>query len=569
MSPSETYPNQKHANIIIDQLVSHGVNTFFIAPGSRSTPLVLAVAECPQAKSYVHFDERGIGFFALGHAKATNQPVAIITTSGTAVANLYPAVMEASQSHIPLILLTADRPHELRQNGEKQACDQIKLFSDYVRWQTDLSCCDPAIPQRFFATTVAQAVALSKSPHSGPVHINLAFREPLVPSAPIPRESVTPTIWEETISQPSPEAIKKWISLLTQSKKGLIIGGSSHFFDAKPIFALAKRLNWPIFPGILSPLRYQGTHSHLIHHHDQIIKTENVEPFDVVLHFGDRLISKTLELWLKEQKFSAYLQVTDHPIRQDPYDLVTHRLHSKPDYCASLLLEKLPSSQKDHPLSNWKEKDNRIHAFLSDFFSEQNKISEPELAFQLKHTDAVFFFGNSMPIRDADQFIAFEKQTGPIFANRGVSGIDGNIATAVGIAEALQKPVIAVIGDQTFLYDLNSLALLKKAKTPVFLIVINNGGGAIFSFLPIAKRKDVFEHYVAAAHDLSFPSAAELFGIPYFAPENFNDLAMLLPPHAQHSCLIEICTNRAQNVDIHLEIQKRVKECLNTSSVLN
>ncbi|MGE3535102.1 MAG: 2-succinyl-5-enolpyruvyl-6-hydroxy-3-cyclohexene-1-carboxylic-acid synthase, partial [Parachlamydiales bacterium] len=292
--------NLTWSNLIIDQLLKQGVRYFCLGAGSRSTPLALAIADHPDTQHLVHFDERGVGFHALGFSKATGLPSVIVVTSGTAVANLFPAIMEASNERVPLILLTSDRPHELRDCGANQTCDQIKLFSDYVRWQVDLPCPTTEISERFVATTIAQAVFRSKQGHPGPVHLNCPFREPLFSLTPPPIPEVPPTYYETTQTIPSISTLEQWAESFQDTPKGIIVVGSLPARQKMdPIFQLASILKWPILPDILSQARSSGYCHVVIRHYDALLKADPSYKPDLVLHLGDRFVSKTLAQWLK------------------------------------------------------------------------------------------------------------------------------------------------------------------------------------------------------------------------------------------------------------------------------
>ncbi len=538
------------AKQIIHHLVEQGVTAFFVAPGSRSTPLVLAICEEKRAKSYVHFDERGLAFFALGYAKATKNPVAIVITSGTAIANLFPAVMEASLSFVPLILLTADRPQELRATGANQTVDQVKFFQDYVRWQGDLLLADSDLREQFWASLIGRIIAISKAPHPGPVHLNCAVRQPFDLSAEEVLYKNSPVVWEEaraTIKKSNAE----WHERMTQSRKGIILGGPGSY-NPTPILALSKALQWPILADILSPLRRS---QHSIHHFESILNASKDLQCDFVLHFGGRMVSEALYSWIKQQTLLAYCHVSPYPIWENPEHLVTHRLSMSPDDFATDYLAEhhLPERALE---TNWSEKDARAHSLLSKIFSEQQSWMEAAIAFSLQNIPAPIFLGNSMPIRHADRFL---RPNHHVFANRGASGIDGNIATAAGIAEGLREPLVACIGDQTALHDLNSLTLLKTIPVPS-LIVIDNCGGRIFSFLPIHQRRDVLEKFYTAPHTISFANLAKGFDIPHFLPQGQEELLSHLPPNSTTTSLITIHTKGSNIVEEHRYIQQRIQE---------
>ncbi|MDN3506247.1 MAG: 2-succinyl-5-enolpyruvyl-6-hydroxy-3-cyclohexene-1-carboxylic-acid synthase [Simkaniaceae bacterium] len=514
---------------IIAQLIEQGVTYFCMAPGFRSTPLALAAAENPDAETVVHFDERGLAFHALGVAKAKKKPVAIIVTSGTAVGNLMPAVMEAEASHTPLILLTSDRPHELRDTMANQTCDQIKIFGDFVRYFFDLPTPSSKLPQNFLATTIAQARSRASFPIPGPVQINCPFREPFVSGEPTEAsicnkiQYSTPKLGLENPTQ--------WADDLKRIEKGVIILGSGSPDATK----LSQNLGWPILPDIISGYRETAGNRSIAHYH-HILKAHPELEVDCLLHLGDAVVSKTLIQWMA--KAPRQIHVAKHPKRLDPSHTVTDRVICDPDlFCQEVAgaLEPAGSSW----FSMWKNLSNFTKSALV-----LPKGSEPSVMEWIKEKETALFIGNSMPIRDADMFLFPEKPCGPIFANRGLSGIDGNIATIAGIAQ--QYPVTAVIGDQTALHDLNSLALLKKVKHRVQLVIINNGGGGIFSFVAIGKRKDLLDPYFAAAHDKTFENAAKMFDLSY--ANSLDDDADI----------IELFTNREENLKVHQQIEDRL-----------
>jgi 2-succinyl-5-enolpyruvyl-6-hydroxy-3-cyclohexene-1-carboxylate synthase len=563
--------NQQWAEQLIDVLIAHGVEYFCCAPGSRATPLALAIARYPKNRWSVHFDERGVCFHALGHAKATGKPAVVVTTSGTAVGNLLPGVMEAYNDRTPLILLTADRPPELRECGANQTCDQTKLFTNHVRWQVDLPCPNPEIPLNYLSSTVSHAVAMSLSSPRGPVHMNCMFREPLFAHSTEEKKPIRCVHFAHPELFPSEELITYWAQHLFTPKKGIILVGSHSTVPLKPLLALAERLQWPLFADILSTPRTLKDHPCLIPHFDPILKCKGEVGVDAILQFGDKFVSKTLALWLEKQTPQFYVHVSEHPLRQDPSHLMTHRVHVDPAIFIQKLLGSTKHREENGWITQWKDWDLRCEQTLSEFFSKQTELTEPGLIphiASLLSRDWALFLSNSMPIRDANQFFLPLEHSGPIFGNRGVSGIDGNIATAAGIAQGSGKPTLALIGDVAFLHDLNSLAYLTKIDTPLLLCVVNNSGGGIFSFLPLAKKtgpSKTFETFFAAAHDISFAPAATLFGIPYYHPSSPSALSELLIHQKKipHSCIIEITTERESNVAIHEHISTLINNHLN------
>lgn len=563
--------NMQWSHAIVDQLIQHKITHFCLSPGSRSTPLALAIADHPEARHCVHFDERGTGYYALGIAKATGIPAVIITTTGTATANLFPALIEASHSKTPLILLTADRPHELRDCGADQTCDQTKIFGDYVRWYSDLSPPTPHLPERYIATTIAQAIHRATQYHPGPVHLNCPFREPLFTLSPPSFKSLPPTHYLPSTTTFAPENLEEWATFFQNTPRGLLVtGGLPPSQEVMPILELASLMQWPILPDILSQVRTVPPSYEVIRYYDALLKAQTdsqLKP-DFILHIGDLLSSKTLSLWLKSLGELPYLHIANHPLRQDPHHLVTHRITGNPAHFFKSLLPLLEQRIRSHWIEAWKLPSETIAQNLEPHFSQLTLLTEAGIAHSLSNALSphfALFLANSMPIRDANQFFFPKNPIGPIFCNRGVSGIDGNIATAIGVAQGVQKPTCAVLGDLSFLHDLNSLALLRQASEPVIFIVINNHGGALFSFLPIAQRKDILEEFFIASHPYHFQHAAELFQLPYFKPQNVKDWEILAQDLRDNPCsaIIEIETHRAENLRCHQEINQSVQKCLN------
>lgn len=553
--------NETWAMELIDQLIAQGIDYFCCAPGSRSTPLALAISK---RKTYiVHFDERGSCFHAVGYAKATGKPAVVITTSGTAVGNLLPGIMEAYNENVPILLLTADRPPELRDCGANQTCDQNKLFANHVRWQVDLPCADVRISNNYLASTIAQAVALS---NCGPVHLNCMFREPLF-SEFAPIGSVKKHVhFSHPELHPSEQTVAFLAEMLSTQKKGVIIAGSSALNHSQEILALAEKLKWPIFADILSPLRRCQEDASLITHFDPILKYRE-RAVDAIIQVGNRFVSKTLALWLEKQTPDFHVHISEHTVRQDPSHLVTHRVHASP----KIFLEKLLSAMSLHEDGAWREQwyhENQVCSqTISDLFAKETGLTEPGLIphiASLLAEDWALFLSNSMPIRDANQFFRPNVESGPIFGNRGVSGIDGNIATAAGYAQGARKPTVALLGDLAFLHDINSLPYLNKIDYPLVLCVVNNDGGGIFSFMPISKRQESFETFWGTSHKITFEHAAALFKIPYYHPSSPSELQELIADQKKnsHSCIIEITTDRKENVRLHEQINEAIKACL-------
>lgn len=544
----------RFAKQVIHHLVQQGVRRICLSPGSRSTPLAYAAAQEEQLEKQIHFDERGAGFHAYGYAKASQTPVAILVTSGTAVANLFPAVVEASLDRVPLIILSADRPHELRDCGANQTCDQVKIFTDYVRWGCEIPCPDPFIPDGYIGSTIAQAVYRATHAPKGPVHLNCLFREPFL-SEEHPNLSLK-TQYEHCISMVPSSTLLQWGKKLATYEKGVIVVGSlTTSRSLNPIFQLAEQLDWPILPDIISGLRSEGVHHTTISYYDYVLNNAPQLHADCILHFGDRLVSKSLQEWIRGQTPHFYGMVTDHPYRHDSHHILTHRIQCDPTIFSEEILSYIP--RRISWLNSWKTFSHLIEGHVDEYIPSQ---SEPGLIRFLHHhlpSHFSLFFSNSMPIRDADLFLFPRFHRAPFFGKRGTSGIDGNIATAIGLAEGSNRPLVALLGDLAALHDLNSLAQIRSCKVPIIFIIINNQGGGIFSFVPIAEKHQFNEEYMATVHDWSFEDASRMFHIPYLSIETPALLSKYL--REEKTIIIEFKTKRIENYRIHKKIEQEIK----------
>lgn len=540
------------ADLLLSALYSQGVCHFFLAPGSRSVPLNLAATKLPHS---IHFDERGLGFYALGYAKANKRPVAIIVTSGTAVMNLYPAIAEAFTSHIPVIILSADRPIELRDCGANQTLDQVKIFSSISHWHIDLPLSDPLLPPTYLQSSASYAV--KEAMHRlGPVHINCMIREPSFSS----QESflnLSSCTYEPTKVLPPISSFEAWGSKLSCYEKGVILLGMDALEkDLTPFIELAERLNWPIICDIISGGRKLGDHPLHIQHADILLKTGFTPEVDAILQIGSRIVSKTIATWIQKQS-SPHFLVTNHFSRYDPGSHVLAVMQCQTaDFCQGIT-PYLSQKASSWALS-WKERSLAAKKELNLFFDENTLFSEPSIAHFFQDVEHLFL-ANSMPIRDADLFLFSNKTT--FWASRGVSGIDGNIATVIGLAKALEKPIVALLGDMTALHDINSLALISQVETPIYFIIINNHGGGIFSFLPIADKKSFCDEVFSIDPSYSFTHLSHGFGLPAFSVSSHEELEKVWQKVQGKSCLIECITDRKQNVLYHEQIYQRIQEC--------
>ncbi len=577
--------NQLWAALLVEELARQGAGPFFLTPGSRCTPLTLAVARHEGAVCHTHFDERGMAFHALGHAQASGRPAVLVCTSGTAVANYLPAVVEASQGHVPLVLLTADRPPELLDCGANQAITQPGIFGAYTRWTTDLPCPDEAVSPRMLLTAAGHGVHRALGPPSGPVHLNCMFREPLSPGedlrdfsdylAPVQawRDGDKPYTIRTPGLLPSKDDLDALAEVICGARAGLLVAGALRTkAERSAVGRLAKRLGWPAVPDILSGLRlgHPGAPPWLPHFDQMLLSPDLAKRMrpDVVLHVGGALVSKRLQGFL-DQAGAEYLRLSGHPLRHDPGHLA--RRHVACDIAATCHELERAVHGTTGPPTKLIQIDKAVGAAVDTWLAQGDGLNEIYVAravSTLLPPGGTLFLGNSMPVRDMDMFGTPRGEAVPVFANRGASGIDGNIATAAGIARASAGCTVAVMGDLTALHDLNSLALLPGLTSPFVLVVTNNGGGGIFSFLPVANQTDVFERHFATPHGWGFASMAKAFGIRYHAPpsrKSFEE-ALRAAMAEDGPTMIEVRTDREENAALHHAIQAKLSRLLSGAS---
>ena len=566
---------------LIEELTRHGVDTFFVAPGSRSTPLTTAVARHPTAQALVHYDERGTAFAALGYGRATGRPAGWITTSGTAVANGLPAVVEAATDDVPLLLLTADRPPELRDTGANQTVDQIKIFGDHVRWFVDLPVATPDVDPAYVLTTAAHAVARSTRVPAGPVHLNVQARKPLESDAdgPLPALPEPVRAWQNSNDpyatvptptvRPPASALDALADALRPAERGLIVAGRLDTeAEAEAAEQLARHLQWPLLPGVLSRRRRAASTNTRAAHFDLLVADDRFAAAhrpDAVIHVGGRIASKRLRLFLRNPSPRIRVTARPSPSRLDPDHRVTHHFETKVGPFVDALCNRLPARAASEWTQAWMDADAAVHPLLDAALLDTDAITEPGVARLItKHLPAhqALVLASSMPVRDAARYGHPNGPSVPVFANRGASGIDGTVAFAAGIAAARDAPATLLIGDVALWHDLNSLALAQPH--PIIVLAINNDGGGIFHFLPIRAHTDVFESYFATPHGRSFADAAATFGLAYHAPNTLSELQEVYTVAAarEESALIEINTDRDANHRLHKQLQTQVAAVL-------
>ncbi len=575
------YTNINHCwgSLMIEELARLGVDYFCVAPGSRSSPLVIPLAQNKKLESLVHFDERGLAFHAMGYSAGAQKPAVLICTSGTAAANFFPAVIEASKKKLPLIVLTADRPPELRQTGAVQTIDQVGLFGKYVQWALDMPCPDLKINPQYVLTTVDQAWYQAVR-HPGVVHLNCMFRPPLALAPtpddiksyikPLQRWSMSQkpyTQYLRGVESTASSSVRESAARLNSVKNGLIvvgkIGGKE---EAKAALELSETLGWPIFPDIASGLRLGFDHPHLIHYFEHLLLSEKITQhaaFDGVLHLGGRMSCQRYYDFIQKQNPLEYIMVLAHGLRNDPNHQVSLRVESSLSGFIKDLGKHLKKRKASQGLRLLSKANQQTDKTIDQYLSKEGRISEPAVArlvSQMVPKEHGLFLSNSMPIRDMAEFADFRGNPVRVNGNRGASGIDGIIASASGYAKGLDQPVTLMLGDLAALHDLNSLGLLRDLPHPLVIVLLNNGGGAIFSFLPIAEFKEGFEKFWGTPHPYSLAAAAALFELNYSQPMDLKQFkkAYTEALGQKTSTIIEVMTSRGENFKTHQHLNQAV-----------
>ena len=543
--------NRIWAKAILEELTRAGVTEVCIAPGSRSTPLTLEADANSKLNLHTHYDERGLGFLALGMAKASSNPVAIIVTSGTAVANLLPSIAEANLTGEQLIVLTADRPVELVDCGANQAIRQQDIFSSHVTAKLDLPSPSLNVPLKWVLTSLDQLLA-QQVRSNGAIHINCPYPEPLYSEG---EHSLYQgyldgvSAWWKSADLYSSKVIPELRHSIPiegmHSAKGVIILGSLSLEHANRAKKLADKLGWVLLADPQSGVCFEWAHFDFWLQDDRCRTALN--ECELIVQFGSRVISKRLNQWLTEQvevRRTVYHYVSASFERNNQAHL--QQIHHVSDVGAWIdqANELIPS--KIEVRLSWadalKERSQAISS-LAEVLFNRSDLTEINLALSLNSlpAGAQLFLGNSLFVRLVDMFTQLDGVE--VYSNRGASGIDGLIATAAGVIRATGKPTLIQIGDTSLLYDLNSLALLSREKTATVVLVTNNDGGAIFDLLPVPEQQK--QSLYQMPHGYDFESAAAQFKLPYCKPESLAQYLRLVEQHLTQgsgALLVEVQT---------------------------
>lgn len=543
---------------LVDEWVRDGVQHAVIAPGSRSTPLALALVSRTDIAVHVFHDERSASFAALGVGLSSGRPAILLCTSGTAAAHFHAAVIEAHQSNVPMIVCTADRPPELRDIGAPQTIDQTNLYGSAVRWFHD-----PGVPsvdaQHTWRALASRSVALSSTGRPGPVHLNLPFRDPLLGTA-SELPSSRSDAWVQTVqsSELSVRDIDDLASRLN-NRRGIIVAGKG---STPEVLQLADALQWPVFADPRSGLR--ECVAGVVIAFDPILRSSSIagscQP-DVVVRIGEPPASKVLAQWIGSVG-AEVLQIQPYEGVIDP-DHLTHV-----SYVGAIAHACLSLSTRVQPVDaswrmQWQKAETTAQQAISDWTAKND--SEPTTVRAI--TDALtpqsnFVISSSMPVRDVEWFGTVTPGVN-VYSNRGANGIDGVVSTAVGIAIASGKPTNLLIGDVALLHDINGLIALPDRNVDLNIFVTNNDGGSIFSFLPQgnAVETSAFEKIYGTPHGVAFKDIASAYGLSYV--DATNDGALAARSVASKGCtLVEIRSVRDRNVELHNQLNTAVVDAL-------
>ncbi|HSM02919.1 MAG TPA: 2-succinyl-5-enolpyruvyl-6-hydroxy-3-cyclohexene-1-carboxylic-acid synthase [Acidimicrobiia bacterium] len=547
---------------LVRALARLGVGHACITPGSRSTPLALAFADEPGIVDWSHHDERSSAYFAVGIARSLRAPVAIVTTSGTAAAELHPALAEALHARVPLIALTADRPFDLRGVGAPQTMDQQDLYGPTVKWSHDIEAAPDAEPARVVALA-ARLVDAAVSGPAGPVHLNVRYREPLMPGNPPPETPDPPSVLEGRL-EPSPDTIADLAPLIA-GRRGIIVAGPQDDPGAPAAATgLAAATGWPILADALSGLRCGPHDRSAVVSPDPLSLggwLEHVAP-EWVVRFGALPTSKALWRWLEEHREVPQVFVEPYGWR-DPTASAATIVRADPAMTMSALARAIDSPAPADWLESWRRADSAATRAIDVVLADAAFPNEPAIARVVGTSipdDSTLWVASSMPIRDADAYLGGSDRSVRVLANRGVNGIDGFISTGLGSA-AVDGPAVLLAGDLSVLHDVGALATAARLAIPVTIVVVNNDGGGIFHFLP-QEGHPQFERHFGTPHGLDFAAMASSFGVPSHRIDDPGDLARRVGAEPTGPSLLELRTDRTENLGLHRLISEAVRQAL-------
>ncbi len=558
---------------IVDEWVRSGVRHAVVSPGSRSTPLAIALLADDRLAVHVHHDERAAAFVALGIGKASGVPAVVLTTSGTAAVELHPAVVEADHDRVPLLACTADRPPELRDVGAPQTVDQAGLYGRSVRWQVDPGVADLAAAHTWrsvAARSVAAAMGATSVTGPGPVHLNLPFREPLVgtPTVLPPARTGSPGRPWHTVA-----AVHRFVDdtdavrlvELLRGRRGVIVAGDG-IDDPGGVLLLARRLAWPVLADPRSGCRVAD--EVVVAHADAIARCAptGLVP-DVVVRFGSWPASKLLPRWLTGCG-AVQVLVEGAGRWTDPEGVVERRIEAPASAVLAAVVPALEGAAAPIEwMRSWRAADDTAEEVIHRQVASSDQLTEPAIARDVVATlsdGTALVVSSSMPVRDVEWFAAPRSGVG-VLANRGANGIDGVVSTAVGVA-LTGIPTAVLVGDVAMLHDTNALLGLAERDVDLTIVVVDNRGGGIFSFLPQATSLPAgdFEMLFGTPHDVDIAQLAAVHGVPARTVRGRADLVAAVEDadHAGGVHVVVARTERVDNVEVHRRIHDQVAQAL-------
>jgi 2-succinyl-5-enolpyruvyl-6-hydroxy-3-cyclohexene-1-carboxylate synthase len=587
----------------VDELVRCGMRAACTSPGSRCAPLVLSLAREPRLECFSHVDERCSGFFALGLAKTSGIPVAVTCTSGTAAAELLPAAVEAHEARVPLLLLTADRPPELRQNGAGQAIDQLKLFGGTAKWFFEVGTHDASLERlRWMRTLADRAYSTALEGRPGVVHLNFPLREPLVSDEPLPsdhsgRASGAPYLRRHTPSGAAGEDLSALRAIVGESRRGVMVAGRHERAGAddgsslgRAAAAFCAAAGWPLLADPLSGARRGDA---AIAHYDALLRAEQATASltpDLVVRVGDLPVSKPLRGWLEGLADVRQITLDPESAWQDPAAVVSESFSLDPAAAISALQSAPPASDEDW-LARWRTLDELAAEALHRVLAE-SALSEPAIASELGvllPQTATLFVASSMPVRDIETFWPARPDPPRVLCNRGASGIDGTVSSAFGAAAAGGGPVVLLIGDVALAHDIGGLLAAARLGLKLTIVLLDNGGGGIFDFLPVSRTAmalaeepltdgrrpraanggepssaDIYTRHIATPTGLDFAKAAALYGLSHEPIGDVREFRAALERALshEHSSILEVRGERTENRELHARMWDAVSGAL-------
>lgn len=527
--------NRVWSSLIIDEFIKQGITQFYLSPGMRNAPLIAALVHFQAFNKDLNIvlcmDERGAAYRALGYSKATGIPSVLLCTSGTAMANYMPAVVEAKKSNLPLIILSADRPTELTFCDDNQTIDQTKFFGDFIQGEMNLGAPSPEISPLAMTSSLSNLIHKSLYPQKGPVHFNCAFREPLEDTiSEIPADYLklariqvnrtgASTRYVKLETRPDKATLTEVANFLKNSSSGLLVIGSlAPHEPTSMVEEFVKLLNWPTYFDVSSSKKYAfNLNDDAIPTFDHPeVQAELVRnPPATVFHIGGRLTSKHYYSFLKQVPEINLITLNLNLEKEDPSHHTKIRLNAHINSTLESLINIMEAKilpKKSWPL-NFESFAKKKIALIDDGPLSYPSVSKTII--DLIPDNSILYIANSTVVRSFDAYFSFENKKNILVAtNRGVSGIEGFIASSCGFIDGIKKEVYLVVGDVSFIHDLNSLYFLKDVKIPLKIILVNNDGGGIFTLLPIHKEKSVLD-YISSPHGQTFGKTAQAFGIDY------------------------------------------------------